>query len=72
MTMVEVLQPSLDRIGQRGGQNRLRVEDQLLMTLQYGGTKSKVLRQVRSSFRTADTDRNLRLWVPFVLVGNWL
>jgi Helix-turn-helix of DDE superfamily endonuclease len=33
--MVEVLRPHLERHGKRGGQNRLSVEDQLLMTLQY-------------------------------------
>jgi hypothetical protein len=33
--MVEVLRSKLDRKGKRGGQNRLSVEDQLLMTLQY-------------------------------------
>lgn len=34
-TMVDVLKSKLDRKGKRGGQNRLPVEDQLLMTLQY-------------------------------------
>lgn len=33
--MVDVLRDKLDRKGKRGGQNRLPVEDQLLMTLQY-------------------------------------
>ena len=33
--MVEVLRPSLDRQGKRGGQNRLSVEDQLVLTFQY-------------------------------------
>jgi hypothetical protein len=33
--MVEVLQPHLDRTGNRGGQNSLSVQDQLLMTLEY-------------------------------------
>ncbi len=33
--MLEVLRPKLDRSGKRGGQNRLSVEDQLLLTLQY-------------------------------------
>src|SRR4028118_2343394 len=33
--MVEVLRPQLERLGQRGGQNKLSVEDQLLVTLEY-------------------------------------
>lgn len=33
--MVEVLHPHLERQGQRGGQNKLSVEDQLLMALEY-------------------------------------
>jgi hypothetical protein len=33
--MVAVLNPELNRKGKRGGQNRLSVEDQLLMTLYY-------------------------------------
>ena len=33
--MVDVLRDKLDRKGKRGGQNRLSVEDQLLLTLQY-------------------------------------
>lgn len=33
--MVEELHDQLDRSGKRGGQNRLSVEDQLLLTLQY-------------------------------------
>jgi hypothetical protein len=33
--MVEVLQPDLQRIGKRGGQPKLNVEEQLLMTLEY-------------------------------------
>ncbi len=33
--MVEVLRPHLERQGQRGGQNKLRVEDQLLVALEY-------------------------------------
>jgi hypothetical protein len=33
--MVEVLRPYLDRQGQRGGQAKLRVEDQLLVALEY-------------------------------------
>lgn len=32
--MVEVLKPHLERLGKRGGQNSLSVEDQLLMALQ--------------------------------------
>ncbi len=31
--MAEVLRPDLERQGQRGGQNKLSVEDQLLITL---------------------------------------
>lgn len=33
--MVEVLQPDLERAGKRGGQPKLGVEDQLLITLEY-------------------------------------
>lgn len=33
--MVEVLRPQLERQGQRGGQNKLSVEDQLLLALEY-------------------------------------
>ena len=33
--MVEVLRPSLERQGKRGGQNRLSVENQLVLTFQY-------------------------------------
>lgn len=32
--MVEVLRPDLERQGRRGGQNKLSVEDQLLITLE--------------------------------------
>ena len=35
LAMVAVLRPDLDRQGKRGGQNRLSVEDQLLMVLYY-------------------------------------
>jgi len=33
--MVEVLHPQLERTGKRGGQNKLSVEDQLLLVLEY-------------------------------------
>ena len=33
--MVELLNPHLDRRGKRGGQCKLRVEDQLLLVLEY-------------------------------------
>lgn len=33
--MVEVLRPYLERQGRRGGQTKLRVEDQLLVALEY-------------------------------------
>jgi DNA-directed RNA polymerase specialized sigma subunit len=33
--MVEVLQPDLQRTGKRGGQPKLSVEEQLLITLEY-------------------------------------
>lgn len=33
--MVEVLRPQLERVGRRGGQNKLSTEDQLLITLEY-------------------------------------
>ena len=44
--MVEVLRPNLERQGQRGGQNKLSVEDQLLVTLEYW-------REYRSQFHIA-------------------
>jgi hypothetical protein len=33
--MVEILRPQLERQGRRGGQNKLSVEDQLMVTLEY-------------------------------------
>jgi hypothetical protein len=33
--MVKVLRPHLERQGRRGGQNKLMVEDQLLISLEY-------------------------------------
>ena len=33
--LVEELRPHLERQGRRGGQNKLSVEDQLLVTLEY-------------------------------------
>jgi Helix-turn-helix of DDE superfamily endonuclease len=33
--MVEILRPQLDRSGKRGGQAKLSVEDQLLVTMEY-------------------------------------
>jgi hypothetical protein len=44
--MAEVLQPHLERLGRRGGQNKLSVEDQLLVTLEYW-------REYRSQFHIA-------------------
>ena len=44
--MVEVLRPQLERQGRRGGQNKLSVEDQLLVTLEYW-------REYRSQFHIA-------------------
>lgn len=44
--MVEVLYPHLQRQGRRGGQNKLSVEDQLLVTLEYW-------REYRSQFHIA-------------------
>ena len=44
--MVEVLRPDLERQGRRGGQNKLSVEDQLLVTLEYW-------REYRSQFHIA-------------------
>lgn len=35
LSMVEVLNPALERRGKRGGQNRLSVQNQLLVALQY-------------------------------------
>jgi hypothetical protein len=44
--MVEVLRPHLERQGKRGGQNKLSVEDQLLVALEYW-------REYRSQFHIA-------------------
>ena len=44
--MVEVLRPDSERQGRRGGQNKLSVEDQLLVTLEYW-------REYRSQFHIA-------------------
>lgn len=44
--MVEVLRPHLERQGQPGGQNKLSVEDQLLIALEYW-------REYRSEFHIA-------------------
>lgn len=46
--MVEVLHPDLERQGQRGGQNKLSTEDQLLIVLEYW-------REYRSQFHIATT-----------------
>lgn len=46
--MVEVLRPQLERQGQRGGQNKLSVEDQLLVTLEYW-------REYRTQFHIANS-----------------
>lgn len=35
LKMIQVLRPHLNRQGKRGGQNKLSVEDQLLVTLEY-------------------------------------
>ena len=47
--MVEVLRSKLERHGQRGGQNKLSVEDQLLVTLEYW-------REYRSQFHIGTRD----------------
>lgn len=47
--MIEVLRPHLERQGQRGGQNKLSVEDQLLIALEYW-------REYRSQFHIATRD----------------
>ena len=47
--MVEVLRSNLERQGQRGGQNKLSVEDQLLVTLEYW-------REYRSQFHIGTRD----------------
>lgn len=44
--MVEALRPDLERQGRRGGQNKLSVEDQLLVSLEYW-------REYRSQFHIA-------------------
>lgn len=44
--MIEVLRPQLERSRQRGGQNKLSVEDQLLIALEYW-------REYRSQFHIA-------------------
>lgn len=46
--MVEVLRPQLERVGRRGGQNKLSTEDQLLITLEYW-------REYRSQFHIGTT-----------------
>ena len=46
--MVEVLRSKLERHGQRGGQNKLSVEDQLLVTLEYW-------REYRSQFHIGNS-----------------
>ena len=46
--MVEVLRPALSRAGQRGGQNKLKTEDQLLVTLEYW-------REYRSQFHIGNS-----------------
>lgn len=48
--MVEVLRPHVERQGQRGGQNKLSTEDQLLVTLEYW-------REYRSQFHIATSWR---------------
>ena len=48
--MVEVLRPHLERHGCRGGQNKLRTEDQLLIVLEYW-------REYRSQFHIATSWR---------------
>lgn len=46
--MVSVLRPHLDRTGKRGGQAKLSVEDQLLVTLEYW-------REYRTQFHIAQS-----------------
>lgn len=46
--MVAVLRPHLDRRGKRGGQPKLKVEDQLLLVLEYW-------REYRTQFHIATT-----------------
>ena len=46
--MVEVLRPALEKAGQRGGQNKLKTEDQLLVTLEYW-------REYRSQFHIGNS-----------------
>lgn len=48
--MVEVLRPHLERRGKRGGQNKLDVEDQLLLVLEYW-------REYRTQFHIATSWR---------------
>ena len=45
---VEVWRPALARAGQRGGQNKLKTEDQLLVTLEYW-------REYRSQFHIGNS-----------------
>ena len=47
--MVELLRPHLERSGKRGGQNKLGVEDQLLLVLEYW-------REYRTQFHIATRD----------------
>ncbi len=46
--MVELLRPHVDRRGKRGGQAKLRVEDQLLLVLEYW-------REYRTQFHIASS-----------------
>jgi hypothetical protein len=46
--MVDILQPALERQGKRGGQNKLSVQDQLLLTLEYW-------REYRTQFHIGQT-----------------
>jgi hypothetical protein len=48
--MVEVLRPQLERTGKRGGQNKLNVEDELLLVLEYW-------REYRTQFHIATSWR---------------
>lgn len=45
--MIEVVRPHLERKGQRGVQNKLNVEDQLLLVLEYWSCRSE---KTRSQF----------------------
>jgi hypothetical protein len=49
--MVEIVRPQLERSGKRGGQCKLRVEDQLLLVLEYWRVASYSIPHCHERFR---------------------